>query len=33
VLGDDILDDQLRQCELRNWLAKQVVRTTAPASI
>jgi len=33
VLGDDILDDQLRQCELRNWLAKQVVRTTVPTSL
>ncbi|MGH2426470.1 MAG: type 1 glutamine amidotransferase, partial [bacterium] len=33
VLGDDILDDQLRQCELRNWLAKQVVRTTVPSSL
>lgn len=25
VLGDDLLDDWLRQCELRNWLEKLVL--------
>lgn len=25
VIGDDILDDRLRQCELRNWLEKVVL--------
>lgn len=36
VIGDDILDDSLRQCELRNWLEKVVlsarVETLGPGS-
>ncbi|HEX4840904.1 MAG TPA: type 1 glutamine amidotransferase [bacterium] len=30
AVGDDILDDRIRQCELRNWVRKMVM-PTAPA--
>lgn len=30
AVGDDILDDQIRQCELRNWVRKMVM-PAAPA--
>src|SRR2546426_4702422 len=32
AIGDDILDDRIRQCELRNWVRK-VVMPAAPASV
>jgi len=28
AVGDDILDDQIRQCELRNWVRKMVMPAT-----
>jgi GMP synthase (glutamine-hydrolysing) len=28
AVGDDILDDQIRQCELRNWVRKMVIPAT-----
>lgn len=31
ALGDDILDDRLRQCELRNWVEKVVLSAPAVA--
>jgi hypothetical protein len=33
VIGDDLLDEGIRQCELHNWIEKQVLPSVSSAAV